>query len=222
MTKPKPCPRAPGLLEEYAARFDDLFTHVAQRRGFREYLAGLLAPRDRNKTLTALAGAEPVTGAGYPGVQRLQFFLSESRWDPERVNARRLELLLADPATAPREGGVLVIDDSGDRKDGTRTAHVGHQWLGRYGKTDSGVVTVTTVWADERLYYPVHAVPYTPARHFGKGKNDPAFRTKLAIGADLAIRARGAGFVFRAVCADSAYGDQDGFRGELAGPGCRW
>ena len=29
---------------------------------------GLLAPRDRNKTLTALAGAEPVTGAGHPGV----------------------------------------------------------------------------------------------------------------------------------------------------------
>ena len=180
MTKPKPCPRAPGLLEEYAARFDDLFTHVAQRRGMREYLAGLLAPRDRNKTLTALAGAEPVAGAGHPAVQRLQFFLSESRWDPERVNARRLELLLADPATAPHEGGVLVIDDSGDRKDGTKTAHVGHQWLGRYGKTDSGVVTVTTVWADERLYYPVHAVPYTPAKHFAKGKNDPAFRTKLA------------------------------------------
>jgi len=41
------------------------------------------------------------------------------------------------------------------------------------------VVTVTTVWADERLYYPVHAVPYTPARHFAKGRNDPAFRTKL-------------------------------------------
>jgi hypothetical protein len=219
MTKPKPCPRAPGPLEEYAARFDDLFTHVAQRRGMREYLAGLLAPRDRNKTLTALAGAEPVSGAGHPAVQRLQFFLSESRWDPERVNARRLELLLADPATAPHEGGVLVIDDSGDRKDGTRTAHVGHQWLGRYGKTDSGVVTVTTLWADERLYYPVHAVPYTPARHFAKGKNDPAFRTKLQIGADLAIRARGAGFAFRAVCADSAYGDQDGFRGELAEAG---
>ena len=92
---------------------------------------------------------------------------------------------------------------------------MGHQWLGRYGKTDNGVVTVTTLWADERLYYPVHALPYTPARHFAKGKNDPAFRTKLAIGADLAARARDAGFVFRAVCADSAYGDQDGFRGEL-------
>jgi len=75
------------------------------------------------------------------------------------------------------------------------------------------------VWADERLYYPVDAVPYTPARHFAKGKNDPAFRTKLAIGAGLAIQAREAGFMFRAVVADSAYGDQDGFRAELAEAG---
>lgn len=191
---------------------------MAQRRGFREYLAGLLAPRERNKTLTALAGAEPVTRSKLPAVQRLQFFVSEPGWDPERVNARRLELP-ADPATAPHGDGVLVIDDSGDRKDGTKTAHVGRQWLGRYGKTDNGVVTVTTVWADERLYYPVHAVPYTPARHFARGKNDPGFRTKLQIGADLAIRARAAGFTYRAVAADSAYGDQDGFRGELAEAG---
>ena len=219
MTKPVACPPAPGPLEDYAARFDDLFTHVAQRRGFREYLAGLLGPRDRNKTLTALAGAEPVTGAGHPAVQRLQFFLSESRWDPDQVTARRLELLRADPATAPHGAGVLVIDDPGDRKDGTKTAHVGRQWLGRYGKTDNGVVTVTTLWAGERVCYPVHAVPYTPARHFAKGKNDPAFRTKLAIGAGLAVQAREAGFAFRAVVADCAYGDQDGFRAELAGAG---
>src|SRR5258707_7693358 len=220
MTRRLPCPVAPGPLEGYAARFDDLFGRLAQRRGFREYLGGLLAPRDRNKTLRALAGAEPVTGAQHPAVQRLQFFLSESRWDAEKVNARRLELLLADPATAPHGGGVLVIDDSGDRKDGTKTAHVGHQWLGRYGKTDNGVVTVTTVRADERLYYPVHAVPYTPARHFAKGKSDPAFRTKLQIGAELAVRARAAGLAFRAVAADSAYGDQDRVRREPgeAGP----
>jgi hypothetical protein len=160
-----------------------------------------------------------VTGSKLPAVQRLQFFLSESVWEPEAVNARRLELLRADPATAPHRGGVLVIDDSGDRKDGTKTAHVGRQYLGRYGKTDNGVVTVTTLWADERVYYPVHAVPYTPARHFAKGKNDPGFRTKLAIGAELAVQAQKAGFVFRAVAADCAYGDQDGFRAELAGAG---
>src|SRR6266581_1142010 len=131
MTRRLPCPAAPGPLEEYAARFDDLFGSLAQRRGFREYLAGLLAPRDRNKTLTALAGAEPVAGAQHPAVQRLQFFLSESRWDPEQVNARRLELLRADPS----------------------------------------------------------------------------------------IQAKAAGFAFRAVVADSAYGDQDGFRAELAEAG---
>jgi hypothetical protein len=55
MMKPVPCPPAQGPLEDYGARFDDLFPRVAQRRGFREYLAGLLAPRDRNKTLTALS-----------------------------------------------------------------------------------------------------------------------------------------------------------------------
>jgi SRSO17 transposase len=42
---------------------------------------------------------------------------------------------------------------------------------------------------------------------------------QLAIGADLAVRAREAGFAFRAVVADCAYGDQDGFRAELAGAG---
>ncbi|MFG2525227.1 hypothetical protein [Streptomyces sp. NPDC048527] len=57
-------------------------------------MARLLLPRDRNKTLTALAGAEPVVGAQHASVQRLQFFLSESTWDHEQVNARRVELLL--------------------------------------------------------------------------------------------------------------------------------
>jgi hypothetical protein len=192
---------------------------MAQRREFREYLAGLLAPRERNKTLTALAGAEPVTGSKLPAVQRLQYFLSESCWDADAVSARRLRMLLDDPATAPHGRGVLVIDDSGDRKDGTATAHVGRQWLGRYGKTDSGIVTVTTLWADERLCYPLHAEPYTPARHFPKGKNDPAFRTKLEIGAGLAGQAQQAGAGFCAVVADAAYGDQDGFRGELRAAG---
>jgi hypothetical protein len=63
---------------------------------------------------------------------------------------------------------VLVVDDSGDCKDGTRTAHAGRQWLGRYGKTDNGSVTVTTVWADQRVHYPLHAEPYTPVSPFPK------------------------------------------------------
>src|SRR5699024_2175696 len=75
MTRRQPCPAAPAPLEEYAARFDDLFGRLAQRRGFREYLTGLLAPRERNKTLTALAGAEPVKGAQLAAVQRAAVLL---------------------------------------------------------------------------------------------------------------------------------------------------
>ena len=33
-----------------------------------------------------------------------------------------------------RTPAALVVDDSGDRKDGVKTAHMGRQWLGRYGK----------------------------------------------------------------------------------------
>ncbi|HEX2297372.1 MAG TPA: transposase, partial [Pseudonocardiaceae bacterium] len=145
MTRRLPVPPAPGPLEAYAAEFDDLFASLAQRRSFRAYLAGLLLPRDRHKTLTALAGAEPVAQAQAAPVQQLQFFLSESTWEAEAVNARRLELACADPATRPLEAGVLVIDDSGDRKAGTKTAHVGRQYLGSIGKIDSGIVAVTSL-----------------------------------------------------------------------------
>ena len=111
MTKRLPCSPAPGPLEDYAQRFDALF--AAQRRGLRAYLQGLLLPRDRNKTMTALAGAEPIVGAQHAAVQGLQWFLTESSWDHERVNQRRVELLVADPATAPHDQGVLVLDETG-------------------------------------------------------------------------------------------------------------
>lgn len=207
MTARRPCPAAPGPLEAYAAHFDGVFRRLAQRRAFRTYLAGLLAPRDRNKTLTALAGAEPVVQAQAPEVQRLQFFLSEAAWDVDAVTAQRLALLRADPLTAPHAQGVLVLDDTGDRKDGTATAHVGRQYLGSVGKIDNGIVAVTSLWADARVYYPLHIDPYTPAGWFEAGKQDPAFWTKPQIALALVERAHATGIPFRAVVADSAYGD---------------
>jgi hypothetical protein len=211
MTKRLPCPPAPGPLEDYATQFDPLLASLAQRRGLRAYLEGLLLPRDRNKTLTALAGAEPVVGAQHKAVQGLQWFLTESSWDHERVNQRRLELLLGDPATAPHDQGVLVIDDTGDRKAGTHTAHVARQYLGSVGKTDNGIVAVSSLWADERVYWPAHVVPYTPACRLPKGKRDPGFRTKPQQAAALIDAAQQAGIGFRAVVADCFYGDNTGF-----------
>jgi hypothetical protein len=211
MTTRRPCPPAPGPLEDYAQHFDPLLASLAQRRGLRDYLQGLLLPRDRNKTLTALAGAEPIVGAQPRQVQRLQWFVSESTWDHQRVNQQRIRLLCADAATAPHGQGVLVIDDTGDRKDGRATAHVARQYLGSVGKTDNGIVAVTSLWADARCYWPLHAVPYTPAARLAKGKTDPGFRTKPQLAADLVAAAQQADIPFRAVVADCFYGDNIGF-----------
>jgi len=63
VTKRMPVEPAPGPLEDYARRFDDLFANRAQRQGLRRYVEGLLMPEERNKTLTALANTEPVAGA---------------------------------------------------------------------------------------------------------------------------------------------------------------
>jgi hypothetical protein len=215
MTARRPGPRAPGPLEDYAAKFDGLFRSLAQRRGVRDYLQGLLLPRDRNKTLTGLAGAEPITGAQHREVQRLQWFLSESTWDHEQVNQRRVQLLCEDPATAPHDAGVLVVDDTGDRKDGQKTAHVARQYLGSVGKIDNGIVAVTSLWVDERCYWPVHAVPYTPASRLPGGERDPRFRTKPQLAVDLVEAARTAKIPFRAVVADCFYGDNPGFTDAL-------
>jgi len=216
MTKRSPVSPAPGPLEDYVARFDDLFHARAQRDGFRRYLEGLLLPAERNKTLTALANTEPVTGAQRKEAQSLQWFLSESGWDPGEVNERRLELLFEGSATATDGKGVLVIDEHGDRKWGRKTAHVGRQWLANIGKTDNGVVSVTSLWADEGVYWPIDFEPYTPAHHFEGGKNDSKFRTKLKIASELVELAVERSIPFRAVVADSFYGEDEGFKQSLS------
>jgi SRSO17 transposase len=158
-----PVPPAPGPLETYAQAFDDLFAKRTQRAGFRRYLEGRLLPTERNKTLTGLANTEPVLGAHHAMAQRFQWFLTESTWAPEVINQRRLALLGYLPLTAPHVHGVLVIDETGGRKWGPKTAHVGWQYLGSIGKIDSGVVSASSLWVDASMSYPLEVEPYTPA-----------------------------------------------------------
>jgi hypothetical protein len=148
-----------------------------------------------------------------------QFFLSESPWDAEAINNRRLALLLSDPATVAHAEGVLVIDDTGDRKADTHTAHVARQWLGSVGKVDNRIVAVSSLWADERVYYPLHVRPYTPATRLPLGKKDGSFRTKPQVALQLIDAALAAGIPFRAVVADCAYGDNATFEAGLCTAG---
>jgi SRSO17 transposase len=175
----------------------------------RDYVTALLAPRERNKTLTALAQAEPVVGATHREVQRLQWFLSESPWEHEPINDRRIDLLRAAPVTAPHAAGVLVLDDSGDRKSGHATAYVSRQYIGSRAQIENGIVAVTTAWADGRVYYPLHTLPYQPAPTLAEGRKDPAFRTKGQLATDLVNKARTAGIAFRALVADCFYGPSE-------------
>src|SRR5215472_1612376 len=203
---------APDPLEKYAQHFNPLFSKLNQRQGFRQYLEGLLLPTDRNKTLTGLANTEPYVGAKPPRAQELQWLLSESTWQERQVQERRLRLLQEEPSTAPNEHGVLVIDEHGVSLRGQKTAHIAKQYLANLGKLDTGVVSVTSLWADERIYYPLDFEPYTPADYFAQGKQDPQFRTKLKIAVELVGRAVQAKLPFRAVVADAFYGEDRGFK----------
>ncbi|HEX5501499.1 MAG TPA: IS701 family transposase [Thermomicrobiales bacterium] len=215
MTKRLPASAAPEPLAAYARHFDDLFAQRSQRAGFRRSLEGVLLPADRRKTLTGLAKTEPVAGAQHPRAQGLPWFLSASTWEAATLNERRLALLRADPATAPDARGVPIIDEHGDRQWGHQTAHVGRQYLANLGKTDNGVVAVTSLWADERVSWPVGGEPYPPAHHCERGKADPACRTTRAIAGELVAEAVAAGLPGRAVVADSCYGEDAGFRQRL-------
>lgn len=215
MTQRIPATASPGPLEAFAQAFDDLFAKRSQRAGFRRYLEGILLPTERNKTLTGLANAEPVVGVQHPQAQKLQWFLSESNWDDEQINQRRLALVKAEPPMRPTDEGVLIIDETGDRKWGHKTAHVGRQYLSSLGKVDQGVVSVETVWANERLYYPVSLEPYTPADWFARGRSDPQFRTKPQIALELVQQALAQELPFRAVVADSFYGENETLKAGL-------
>jgi SRSO17 transposase len=95
---------------------------------------------------------------------------------------------------------------------------VARQWLGSIGKVDNGIVAVSSLWADERVYYPLHVRPYTPGSRLPKGKKaqgDRAFRTKPQLALELIAVALATGVPFRAVVADRAYGDNVNFEAGL-------
>jgi hypothetical protein len=76
-----------------------------------------------------------------------------------------------EPTPGPAAGGRPCHPSPGPRRAGAgrqrrpqgRPPHRprGRQYLGSLGKTDNGIVAVTSLWADERVYWPVDVVPYT-------------------------------------------------------------
>jgi len=77
----------PPCFARWCKRFDDIWTHQAQKRDFRNYIGGLLGESER-KNLSQMAD-NPV-GVTY---HRLHHFLTEAPWDALEVNERRLEVM---------------------------------------------------------------------------------------------------------------------------------
>src|ERR671928_1694598 len=96
VTPRKPTRPTVEAIDQLCAQFDDLFSRRAAREAFRQYLMGLLLPREHNKTLTVLAALVP--GAER---QRLHHFLHAAPWDSAALNARRLALWRAHPTLGP-------------------------------------------------------------------------------------------------------------------------
>ena len=69
------------------------------------------------------------------------------------------------------------------------------------------------------MCYPVDTVPYTPAKYLAEGEEGPGVPDQAG-GSWLSWPSgRGRRVAFRAVVADSAFGDQDGLRAGLAEAG---
>jgi SRSO17 transposase len=112
-TKRKATSSTTEAIDDFCAEFDDLFSRRAARQALRQYLIGLLLPREHNKALTVLASLVPDTNR-----QSLHHFLHDSPWDASALNRRRFALWQARSDLAPHAQGVLVVDETGDRKRG--------------------------------------------------------------------------------------------------------
>jgi len=115
-----------------------------------------------------------------PGVvyHQLHHFLTEATWDAERLNERRLQVMQQCNQTKLKRGFTLIIDDSGQRKSGKETAGVGRQYIGEVGKTDNGVVVVTTHLYDGVKSLPLDVELYQHASSLAGGKADQSFIKK--------------------------------------------
>ncbi len=199
----------PPCFEKWCQRFDEAFTHKAQKRGFRHYLGGLLGESER-KNLSQMASN--TIGVEY---HQLHHFLTEAPWSDSKVNELRLEVMNKCSQTRISRGFSLIIDDSGHRKSGNFTDGVGRQYIGEIGKTDNGIVVVTTHLYDGRKSLPLDIELYQHADSLPEGKQDTEFEKKTELALKLIDRTLKRGDQPGIVLIDAGYGNNTSFLLEL-------
>jgi len=208
-------------LAVWAAGLDDLFALVASRfprveprLEARAYVRGLLAPLAAKNSWTLAEAAGKKTP---DGMQRL---LNRAAWDAAGVRDDVRGYLARHLGDAR---GVLVVDETGFIKKGTRSAGVQRQYSGTAGRVENCQLGVFLAYAspkgralaDRELYLPRS---WTDDRDRCREAGVPdgvPFASKSDLAKAMIGRALDAGMPASWVTAGQAYGKDGGFRGWL-------
>ena len=198
--------RCADALAEAHARIAHRFARAEARERAGRYLAGLL---DRVERKNGWQLAEAIGESGPRGVQRL---LSATTWDADGVRDDLRNYVvdrLGDEAT-----GVLIVDETGFLKKGSKSCGVARQYTGTAGDTVNCQVGVFLAYAsargaafiDRALYLPQEWTRDHERRAEAGVPEETEFATKIELAQRLLARAFDATVPARWVVADAFYG----------------
>jgi SRSO17 transposase len=194
------------------------FGRAEPRRRAMAYLQGLLAPLERKN------GWHLAEAAGDRTPDGVQEFLSRVHWDADAVRDDLRAYVvehLGDP------DAVLVLDETGFLKKGTRSAGVHRQYSGTAGRIENCQIGVFLAYASRRgralidraLYLPQTWTDDRPRCREAGIPDAIAFTTKPKIGRQMVERARQSKVPFAWVVGDSVYGADAGLRRSIEAAG---
>src|SRR6476646_5395542 len=201
-------------LDAVAARLRPRFRRRAAHRHAGAYLRGLLGEAERKN------GWQLAEHAGYRHPRTSRRVLDRSAWDDAAVRDDLRTFVLEHLADAD---GVLVVDETGFIKKGTKSCGVARQYSGTAGRIENCQIGVCLGYTgakgragiDRALYLP-KGWAADPERRAEAGV--PAaveFRTKPQLALEMIERALEAGVPAKWVVADEVYGSDGKLRRAL-------
>lgn len=208
---------AAGLAEVHA-RIAPRFARSEPRERVLAYVRGLLAPLERKNSWTLAESA----GEAFPdGMQRL---LAYADWDPDAVRDDVRDYVVEHLASVPGDrAGVLVVDETGFLKKGTKSAGVARMYSGTAGRIENCQIGVFLGYAtgagrtflDRELYLPKPWTEDAARRVEAHIDDDVAFATPPELAMRMIGRALDAGVPAGWVTGDEVYGQHYRLRAML-------
>lgn len=118
--------------------------------------------------------------------QKLQYFMSDSKWDMQAIKQKRLEIIQKQRTTASTKDGLIGIDDTGCPKPfAKKTQGAKWQYCGSLKRKEICNVAVASAFVSQTKHFPIDIIPYLPADEFKGGKDNPEFKDKIQIAIEL-------------------------------------